>query len=316
MTVKTKAEFMRPRGMTLLEVLMAVALISIAVMGTFTAWMNSQRLQALQREESIVQSAIERYMNDIRSRPFTQMDNPVYPNYDYGANNGVYIRPPGDVIPTYSYTDPITGITYTVQDDMNKYGYSGGDYGGTPNRLLPGKIKLFLGWNGKGAPTDAALRGVKVSKTPFTGGIKYGDRYWAPQENTPEMRIIFINCEDPVEARMGETPTDPSDGIDLNGDGVIEETNPMSVANAAVLAANGGKLEFGDVDATPLFPRYLATPISNGRAYMQNYLSSANLSLYPIAIQVRWWSVAGLPRELTVISFLTNRAGSTAPATN
>jgi len=316
MNIKTKADCISPQGMTLLEVLMAVALISVAVMGTFTAWMNSQRLQALQREESIVQAAIERYMNDIRSRPFSQMDNPIPANYDYAANNGVYIRPPGDIIETYSYTDAITGISYTVQDDKSNYGYSGGDYTGTANRLLPGKIKLFLGWNGKGAPPDAALRGVKVSKTAFTGGIKYGDRYWAPQADTPEMRIIFINCEDPVEARMGETPTDPSDGLDLNGDGVIEENQTMSQIKSTVLGANGGKLEFGDVDATPLFPRYLATPISTGRLFTTTYNSSANLSLYPVAIQVRWWSVAGLPRELTVISFLTNRAGSTAPATN
>ena len=314
MKTETKVDF-RASGMTLLEVLMAVALISIALMGTFTAWMNSQRLQALQREESMVQAAIERYMNDIRSRPFSQVDNPIFPNYDYTtpASNGLYIRPHNDIIESYSYTDSVTGISYQVQDDSKRYGYSGGQYPGDPsgNRLLPGTIKLFLGWNGKGPPSDAALRGVKVSKTPFSGGVSYGDRYWAPQANTPEMRIVFINCEDPVEARMGETPGEPSDGLDLNSDGVIEETAPMSLLNAAVLMSNGGKIEFGDVDATPIFPRLLATPVGNGRTPDPSYRSSTTLSVYPVAIQVRWWSVAGLPREITVITFLTNRAGST-----
>jgi len=310
MISETKVKY-EPRGMTLLEVLMAVALISIAVMGTFTAWMNSQRLQALQREESMVQAAIERYLNDIRSRPFQLVDNPIPADYDYVANNGLYIRPPSTINPTYSYTDALTGISYTVENDTTSYGYAGYAYPGdaSGNRLLPGKIKLFLGWNGKGAPSDAALRGVKVSKTAFSGSIKYGDRYWAPQANTPEMRIIFINDEDPVEARMGETPEDPSDGLDLNADGKIEESMTVSQLNAA---NNNGIMEFGQVDATPIFPRLLATPIvAAGRAPISGYRSSSTLSVYPVAVQVRWWSVAGLPREITVITFLTNRAGST-----
>ena len=308
MKTETKVDF-RTRGMTLLEVLMAVALISIALMGTFTAWMNSQRLQSLQREESMVQAAIERYMNDIRSRPFRFVDNPIPLDYDYVANNGLYIRPPSTIIPTYSYTDVSTSISYTVENDTTSYGYAGFHYPGDPgDRILPGKIKLFLGWTGQGPPTDATLRGVKVSKTPFAGGISYGDRYWAPQANTPEMRVIFINCEDPVEARMGETPEEPSDGLDLNADGKIEETLTVSQLNAA---NNNGIMEFGEVDATPIFPRLLATPVGGNRAPTTTYLNSSALSVYPVAIQVRWWSAAGLPREITVITFLTNRAGST-----
>lgn len=299
-----------PSGMTLLEVLMAVAMIAIAVMGTFSAWVNSQRLQALQREESMVQAAIERYMNNIRAKPFTQVDNPIPANYDYAANNGVYIPPPGTIIPAYTYTDSTTGLSYTVQDDYTSYGYSGGQYAGDldPDRLLPGQIKLYLGWTGKGAPSDAALRGVKVSKSFFQGGVLYGDRYWAPQANTPEMRIIFINNELPTEARMGETPSSPSDGIDLNADGVISE-DPIAPVQSI--------LEFGDVDSRSMFPRLLALPIAaSGRAPMANYQNATRLSVYPVMIQVRWWSVAGLPREIGVLTFLTNRAGSTNVPSN
>ncbi|HYG73440.1 MAG TPA: type II secretion system protein [Planctomycetota bacterium] len=272
-----------PSGMTLLEVIFAVSMISIAIMGTFNAWMNSQRLQALQREESIVQAALQRYMNDIRSTPFTRVDNAMGSTY----RGGLYVPNPG----------------YEIEPEVwVGDGYSGGGYAGpTDARKKPGMIKLFLGWNGKGEPSDDTLRGVKVSKTPFDGGVLYGNRYWAPQARTPELRIVFINNEVPTEARMGETPENPSDGVDLNGDGQISES-PMPLAPA--------NYEFGDIDARPLFPRYLAIPIQSGRAFVDGYQNMTNLIVYPVVLQARWWSVAGLPREITLITFLTNRSGT------
>jgi prepilin-type N-terminal cleavage/methylation domain-containing protein len=251
-------------GMTLLEVVIAGAVISIALMGTMSAWLNSQRLQSLQREESIVQEAINKAINDMRAVPFGQIDN---------------------------------------AQDAAAPGFSGGQYPGdvSGNRLLPGKVKLYLGWSGQGVPPDDSLRGVKVSKDPFDGGVKVGNSYWAPQSGTPEIRIIFINNEVPTEARMGEEPTRLSDGVDLNADGTISETPVTSEV-----------LEFGDVDSTSLFPRLLAVPVSNPpRAPIDQYVNVTQLVVYPVVIQARWWSAAGFPREITVITFFTNRAGST-----
>jgi hypothetical protein len=259
--------------MTLLEVVMAGTVLAIAIMGTMSAWINSQTLQTLQREESIVQAAITKTINDIRALPFTQMDNSQ--------------NLPADQRP----------------------GYSGGPYVGDldPYRLVPGKVKLYLGWSGKGPKTDDALRGVKVSPYPFNGAVKVGNSFWAPQAGTPELRVVFINNEWPTEARMGEDTQNPSDGVDLNADGVISET-PLA-------SADSYKVEFGSIDSRPLFPRLLAVPVANPpRQPQQGYQNVAQLTIYPIVVQARWWSAAGFSREISVITFVTNRAGSQAPA--
>jgi type II secretory pathway pseudopilin PulG len=254
------------RGLTLLEVVIAGAVIAIALMGTIHAWMNAAHMQSLQREEAMAQAAITKVINDMRALPFSQIST---------AQTG---NPPG---------------------------FSGGTYPGDPDtdRLLPGRIKLYLGWTGIGIATDSSLRGVKVSPAQFPGGVKYGSRWWAPQANTPELRVVFINNELPVEARMGEDPLNPSDGVDLNQNGQIEQT-----AFAATT------YEFGEVDAQSLFPRLLAVPVSNPpRAPISDYLNVSQMVVYPVVVQCRWWSAAGFPRELSVITFFTNRAGSTVP---
>jgi len=284
------------RGMTLLEVIMAVAMISIALTGTLSAWINSQRLQTLQREESLVQAAMQRYINDIRAVPFTQVDNDMTPSLP--------------AAPTATYQGGIFTTSRGQEgppEIWSGQGYSGGDYPGFSNRKLPGKIKLFLGWNGMGIPTDDSLRGVKVSPNFFPGSIKYGNSYWAPQAGTPELRIIFINNEVPTEAQFGEDPANFGDGVDLNADGQISSA-PVSSTDPVI--ANAVRIEFGDVDSQPLFPRYLATPIGTNRAYVNGYQNAANMIVYPVVLQARWWSVAGLPREITLITFLTNRSGT------
>lgn len=255
------------RGMTLLEVMLAVGVLAIGIMGSMSAWINSQRLQSLQREESLIQSAINKVINDMRALPFTYIDN---------------------------------------AQTANPAGFSGGNYTGDPDpdRLLPGKVKVYLGWTGQGTASDSSLRGVKVSRTPFSGAILQGNGYWAPQANTPEIRVIFINNEVPTEGRMGEEPGSPSDGVDLDADGRISETPVVSRT-----------VEFGDVDARSLFPRLLAVPISNPpRAPINDYVNVTNMVVYPVVVQARWWSFAGFPREISVITFFTNRAGSTTPA--
>ena len=48
------------------------------------------------------------------------------------------------------------GVVRTITNDSAGKGYSGGGYSSvTDDRLRPGRIKLFLGWTGKGAPNDA-----------------------------------------------------------------------------------------------------------------------------------------------------------------
>ena len=260
--------------MTLLEVVLAGAILAIAIMGTMSAWVNSQHLQMLQREESVVQAAITNTINSIRSLPYGNVDSPQ-----------------------------------TSQDPaLNTGGYSGGPYVGdiSLNRLVPGKFKLYLGWTGLGAKSNDALRGVKVSPNPFAGAIQVGRSYWAPQAGTPELRVIFLNNELPTEARMGEDPANPSDGVDLNADGIIAQT-PLPSADSYTV-------EFGAVDARPLFPRLLAVPVSNPqRLPIDAYLTTNDMIVYPVIVQARWWSAAGMPREITVITFITNRAGSQTP---
>jgi hypothetical protein len=246
--------------------MIAATVIAIALMGTIHAWMNASHMQTLQREEAMAQAAITKVINDMRALPFSQISNSLTAN------------PPG---------------------------FSGGAYPGDldPDRLLPGRIKLYMGWTGQGVPSDSALRGVKVSPTQFPGGVKYGARWWAPQANTAELRVVFINNELPVEARMGEDPLNLGDGVDLDQDGQIE---PAAVVSHMY--------EFGDVDAQSLFPRLLAVPVNNPpRAPISDYLNVSQMVVYPVVVQCRWWSAAGFPRELSVITFFTNRAGSTVP---
>jgi hypothetical protein len=114
--------------------------------------------------------------------------------------------------------------------------------------------------------------------------------------------------------------------VDLNGDGTISTTalTPADM-NSTVPFYDEGQTPH---NATPLFPRYLATPISPSNSLRQvgdfsanqvpvsdanGYLNVSSLVLYPVFIQVRWWSAAGFPREVSVFTFFTNRAGTTAP---
>jgi|GEM_PF-5834890 len=273
----------RPAGLSLLEVMIAITVLSIAIMGTSNAWLNAQRLSVLQREEAIVQSAINRYINDMRALPFTQVDN------------------------ISSEADPNIASNPLP-------GFSGGDYAAGSNRKKPGKFKLYLGGSPGGLQTDGALRGLIVSTTPFTDSVAFGDRFVALGTNVPEMRIIFINNEIPTESQMGEEPGALLDGIDLDADGRISNV-PLTVVSPPVNGSYGATVEFGDADSRAAFPRLLAVPITNPqRSPINAYVNVSQMIIYPVVVQVRWWSAAGFPREINVITFLTNRSGSSTPA--
>jgi prepilin-type N-terminal cleavage/methylation domain-containing protein len=261
------------KGMTLMEVMIAVAVIAVAVCGTMVAWVSASRMQALAVEESLAQSAITKVISDIRNTSFSQIPSPT---------------------------------------DGNPAGYSGGPYPGNSSRYLPGKYCVYLGSGGAvkgeywpkagGPPTNphaGALRGVQVSQYPFAGSVAYNGRYWAPGYGVPELRIIIVNNEDPVESETGEAVGD-GDGVDLNGDGQIS-TTPLAATTTDLVG----------ITSTPLFPRKLAAD-SVPASY--RYLASSQMQLMPVVVQVRWWSVVGVPREIRVFTLLVEReGGATAP---
>jgi hypothetical protein len=161
-----------------------------------------------------------------------------------------------------------------------------------------------------------------------------GARFYAPAPGAAEMRVMVINDEDPVESEIGEVAGN-QDGCDLDQNGTIS-TAPFqkpigwtsSGANPSVgpegvplgnsvtfdqfpqaAAPNAYDANYSRGGATPLFPRRLASGTANGGANpVHQYLNINQMLIMPVIVQVRWWSNAGVPREITVITFLTNRS--------
>lgn len=239
-------------GMTLVEILVAASMLSIALLATFSAWMGSERLSTIAREEAVAHAAINETLSRIRATPFDQITN--------------------------------------AQTDPTRPGFSGGDDTTALYRLLPGQFPARVGG-------DLLPHGVRVSNVKFEGSVLAGSRYYAPDETEAELRVIFINNENPIEEQLGEISGN-KDGVDLNRDGVIS-SQPFPVNPGLDYDL------FDDTGAVPLFPRRLAS----GSPGTQNvWLNSSQMVVLPIAIQVRWWSKAGMPLEVTVVTFLTNRS--------
>jgi len=239
-------------GLTLVEVMVACAVLSVALMGTFNVWMNSERLSSISREEAIAHAAINDILSRIRATSFQQITN--------------------------------------SQNDPTSPGFSGGDDSNTEFRLLPGQFPARVG-------SDLLPHGLRVSTTPFTGSFAMGDRYYGPDNTIAELRVIFINNENPIEEQLGEIAGN-KDGIDMNRDGTIS-SQPFPANNPPEYDV------FPDTGSVPLFPRKLAS----GTSGTQNaWLNSSQLVVLPVAVQVRWWSKAGMPLEITVVTFLTNRS--------
>lgn len=274
MAPRTSSKNIHPRGLTLLEVVVATMVIAVALMSTMSVFINSERLNAVAREEAIAQAAINAKIAEMRNTKFGNLMN-------------------NQTQPSGSTTVP---------------GFSGGPDSINPDRYLPGLYSINVG--GETLP-----EGVISSPTYFQGAVQMGGRFYGPSEGKAEMRVIFINDEDPVEQELGEINGN-QDGLDLNRNGSIE-TAPYSTSawdpNSKAMPPATNAM-FGPPDcplgATQLFPRKLgsgtATPV-------HAYINPALLNVLAIAVQVRWWSRAGVPREITVLTFITQRSPSLSP---
>jgi prepilin-type N-terminal cleavage/methylation domain-containing protein len=329
----------RTSGMTLLEVMIAVVIIAVAMSGTYSCFINAQRMNAVSREESIAQAAICQMIAQIRASRFddiancaTGQANPA--GSPPGFSGGLYYA--SGMWPTTVASDGFT-LVY-------------------PNRMLPGVFPVNV--NGEGLPF-----GVAVSLTPQPGFVQVGARYYGPGVGQAEMRVMIVNDEDPVEQEIGEVNGN-QDGCDLDQDGKVNP-NPYFVPDVVQLvpaptpwppagsvwskqspsvftpggpeallpiqssllnngtgspynlvsynafppatAPNSTDPTFSSGGATPLFPRHLASG-TTGKPPQHCYLNINQMLVLPICVQVRWWSAAGVPREITVITFITNRS--------
>jgi len=66
------------RGMTLLEVCIAVGVLSTAILGVFSLFVTTERLSVIAREESIALYAAEEAINEIRNAPYSTSEPEVY----------------------------------------------------------------------------------------------------------------------------------------------------------------------------------------------------------------------------------------------
>lgn len=255
--------------MTLIEVMLAIAVLAIALMALLSLWAASERLGSVAREDAIAQAAVNQIVSDIRATPFHLLSD-----MNYGFSNGYY------------------------------------DGTGTSQRLRPKYFSSSRAWDSN-SPLAIALdtlpSGITASLTPFTDSIPMLARddgqtiYWGPSGIKPELRTIIINDECPIESQLGEDNGD-GDSLDLDRDGTVATTPvppspfPATPVYSAVMGCS----------VTPLFPMLLA-----GYVHMpsHSYLNIAKLQMVPIVVQIRWWSKAGIPREITVVTMVSNRNG-------
>jgi type II secretory pathway pseudopilin PulG len=194
-----------------------------------------------------------------------------------------------------------TAVSQVISDlrsvnyfEIPNYG-SFGAYTDDPERFITKYIEVKVAG-------DQLPRGLLVSTTPVANGIQLGDRWYGPGNGVGEIRIILINDEDPVEQELGEVAGN-KDGVDLNGDGKISDL-PYSqvVPNETYYDPNM------DCQVNRLFPRKL----TNGDGPpLRAYRNISQMYILPVMVQARWWSDAGVPREISVLTFLTNRSGGT-----
>jgi type II secretory pathway pseudopilin PulG len=284
-SVAKRCIFRTPAGATLLEVMIAVVIISVALLGTMSVFINAERISSLCREESIAQAAITQMISKIRGSKFVNIMN--------------------------------------SQTAVPNPGFSGGV--NTGYQRYPGSYQVDVGG-------DKLPRGLLVSSTAASGFIQMGARWYAPSPvNAAEMRVIFVNDEDPVELEIGATATAPTDGCDLDQDGQIssvpffvppspfwtpttagpESVNPIPFSYTAFQAPDPSRnitsdLTYSPGGATCLFPRRLGSGTANPPVHQ--YLDITQILVLPVIVQVRWWSQAGVPRDMMVITFITNRS--------
>ncbi|HEY3325266.1 MAG TPA: hypothetical protein VGP72_32740 [Planctomycetota bacterium] len=254
---------------------MAVAVLAVALLGAMHAWAGAQRAEALAREEMIAHAAINKIISQMRATPFHQ-------------------------------------LTTT---------FSGGAYPGStdPNRLLPGQFPVNVAEDDLVKTGGSSLRGVRVETYAFAGAEQISGRWYGPAIGTAEMRVVLINDEDPIEAELGEVPgatgTGNRDGLDLNGDGSIQTVPCSSYTTSTTTAPFGQDPQSAagvQIQGQPLFPRLLAGETLNPPPTPTHaYRNISELTLLPVAVQVRWWSRVGRPQQITVITCLANRSGGT-----
>ena len=61
-------------GFTMIELMIAVAVLSVAIMGTLSAFVASSQLTALSREDTIAQQVVEREMAGLRARGYAWLN--------------------------------------------------------------------------------------------------------------------------------------------------------------------------------------------------------------------------------------------------
>jgi len=64
-------------GFTMIELMVAVAVLGVAIIGTMSAFVTSSQLTALSREDKIAQQVADREMAALRARGYTWLDNEI-----------------------------------------------------------------------------------------------------------------------------------------------------------------------------------------------------------------------------------------------
>jgi len=64
-------------GFTMIELMVAVAVLGVAIIGTMSAFMTSSQLTALSREDTVAQQVADREMAALRAQGYTWLDNEI-----------------------------------------------------------------------------------------------------------------------------------------------------------------------------------------------------------------------------------------------
>ncbi len=227
------------RGLTLLEVTIAMSVMSTAIVAVFQLFITSERFGTIAREDSLALYAAEQMINEIRSKPFT-----------------------------VSVPDADPNTRQTVAEYHNA----------TFNVNLVGAV----------VPSQR----LGVASAPIISGTPDGLKV------QQEMGVIIINEESPNEGHFGDTDGDgdldfPVD-LDLNGN-FANTLDQVYWDNAQTTRAVN-----------------LAFPVDLGgdKNLKTETITRDLLRLVPLAVVVRWTSLAGLERCVQVLTFITDREGA------
>lgn len=180
MSVKTSTERVRPargaqRGMTLIEITIALVVLAVAVLMMMSLMLSSNRLQQAGREKTLAYNAARRLIEEFRSYPLAE----VYPRYNGLKADDLSGANPGN---TFSVQGLAPAAGYSSHGEIVFPADSSGLREFLSDKSLSTQLGLPKDLNRNGNATETGLAPTAINILPVLVRVR-----WTSQGGRPEL---------------------------------------------------------------------------------------------------------------------------------